>query len=220
MKTKKENNTLKTLFWKMTVGTSYLVKVVFDFIFSLLLLILLIPFLVLTAIIIIIDSRGGIFFKQQRIGKKGSPFILYKFRSMAVNAENIKNEISAQNESKGGVRFKIKADPRVTGFGRFIRKFSIDELPQLFNVLKGDMSLVGPRPPLPEEVEKYSEDDKKRLEIKPGITCLWQISGRSDIPFKKQVELDKQYIDSKSIMLDIIILLKTIPAVLTGRGAY
>lgn len=219
MSTKSENP-VKIFFWKITVGFSYLIKILFDFVFSLLLLFLLLPFFVFIAIIIIIDSPGGIFFKQIRVGKNGRGFTLYKFRSMVADADSQKDGMSAGNESADGVTFKIKQDPRVTRIGRFMRKSSIDELPQLFNVIKGDMSLVGPRPPLPEEVAKYSEDDKKRLQIKPGITCLWQVSGRSDIPFKQQVELDKEYIKSKSIMLDIKILLKTIPAVLTGKGAY
>ena len=124
------------------------------------------------------------------------------------------------NESKDGVIFKMKEDPRVTGVGRFIRKFSIDELPQLFNVLIGDMSLVGPRPPLPKEVALYTLEERKRLHVTPGITCIWQVSGRSDIPFKQQVELDKEYIKSRSFWKDIGILLKTIPAVFTGKGAY
>lgn len=214
------NDWLKTFFWKLTVGFTYTVKNLFDFFFSLLLLILLLPLFLVIAIIIRIDSRGGIFFTQIRIGRNGKKFTLYKFRSMIADAESMKKTISAGNESADGVTFKMRQDPRITRFGSFIRKFSIDELPQLFNVVKGDMSLVGPRPSIPEEVAEYSEDDKKRLQIKPGITCLWQVSGRSDLPFKQQVELDKEYIKSKSIILDIKILLKTIPAVLTGKGAY
>jgi lipopolysaccharide/colanic/teichoic acid biosynthesis glycosyltransferase len=168
----------------------------------------------------LLDSRGPIFFTQTRVGRKGGLFTLYKFRSMTVNADALKSGMIADNSFQDSVTFKMKNDPRITRVGRFIRRFSIDELPQLFNVVKGEMSLVGPRPPVPEEVEKYSPDDRKRLLVKPGITCLWQISGRSELPFKQQVELDKQYINSQSILLDIKILLKTIPAVLTGRGAY
>jgi len=139
---------------------------------------------------------------------------------MVVNADNIKKELAAYNESASGVIFKMKKDPRITKVGRIIRKFSIDELPQLINVLKGDMSLVGPRPPLPMEVGEYTLEERKRLHVIPGITCLWQVSGRSDIPFTDQVRLDMMYIQSASFMNDIILLLKTIPAVLTGRGAY
>jgi len=139
---------------------------------------------------------------------------------MRINAEKSRSELEDRNESKDGVIFKIRKDPRVTFIGRIIRKFSIDELPQLFNVLTNDMSLVGPRPPLPSEVADYTLDQRQRLHIKPGITCIWQISGRSDISFKEQVELDKQYIGSRSLRKDLVILLKTIPAVITGRGAY
>ncbi|MFA6291539.1 MAG: exopolysaccharide biosynthesis polyprenyl glycosylphosphotransferase [Victivallales bacterium] len=192
----------------------------FDFIFSIFLLLLLLPVFILTALAILLDSRGPIFFTQTRVGRKGGLFTLYKFRSMTVNADALKSGMIADNSFQDSVTFKMKNDPRITRVGRFIRRFSIDELPQLFNVVKGEMSLVGPRPPVPEEVEKYSPDDRKRLLVKPGITCLWQISGRSELPFKQQVELDKQYINSQSILLDIKILLKTIPAVLTGRGAY
>ena len=132
----------------------------------------------------------------------------------------MKAELAESNESSAGVIFKIKKDPRITLVGRVIRKLSIDELPQLLNVLKGDMSLVGPRPPLPGEVEKYTLEERKRLHVIPGITCLWQVSGRSDIPFNEQVMLDMQYIHSASFIKDIFLLFKTIPAVLTGKGAY
>lgn len=137
-----------------------------------------------------------------------------------MNADKIKKDLAAYNESVAGVIFKMKQDPRITKVGKIIRKFSIDELPQLINVLKGDMSLVGPRPPLPAEVAEYTLEERKRLHIIPGITCLWQVSGRSDIPFTDQVRLDMQYIQSAGFVNDIILLLKTIPAVLTGRGAY
>jgi lipopolysaccharide/colanic/teichoic acid biosynthesis glycosyltransferase len=139
---------------------------------------------------------------------------------MIMNADKIKAQLAEQNESAAGVIFKMKKDPRVTKTGRIIRKFSIDELPQLINVLKGDMSLVGPRPPLPKEVAEYTLEQRKRLHVIPGITCLWQVSGRSDIPFTDQVRLDLQYIQSAGIVNDIRLLLKTIPAVLSGRGAY
>jgi lipopolysaccharide/colanic/teichoic acid biosynthesis glycosyltransferase len=136
------------------------------------------------------------------------------------DADQRLKELMAQNEMAGGVLFKMKNDPRITPVGRFIRKMSIDELPQLWNVLKGDMSLVGPRPALPSEVDQYSLHDRQRLEVIPGITCIWQVSGRSDIPFPEQVQLDVQYIDSQSIGLDIKLLFQTIPAVLFSRGAY
>lgn len=144
---------------------------------------------------------------------------MYKFRSMLVGADKMKDNLLENNES-GGVIFKMKRDPRITRVGRIIRKLSIDELPQLYNVLKGDMSLVGPRPPVPREVAEYQLSDRRRLEIIPGLTCLWQVSGRSDINFEGQVTLDVQYLESQSLKGDIMLLLKTIPAVLSGRGAY
>ncbi len=209
----------KLFFWRATVISSYFVKRTFDLVLSIVLLVLFLPIFVLTAAVIMIDSRGPVFFRQTRVGRAGRRFTLYKFRSMVANADSMKKDVSG-GESRDSVTFKMKNDPRITGVGRFIRRFSIDELPQLINVIKGEMSLVGPRPPVPEEVEKYSEDDRKRLLVKPGMTCLWQISGRSDVSFREQVELDKQYIASQSILLDVKILLKTIPAVLAGRGAY
>ena len=135
-------------------------------------------------------------------------------------AEARKTALSAENEMHGGVTFKMKADPRITRVGKYIRRGSIDELPQLWNVLRGEMSLVGPRPPLPSEVAEYSIEDRRRLDVVPGITCIWQVSGRSEIPFERQVELDVAYIESQSIRLDLLLLLKTVPAVLLGRGAY
>lgn len=145
---------------------------------------------------------------------------MWKFRSMYTDADERKKELMARNEMDGGVLFKMKDDPRITKVGRIIRKTSIDELPQLWNVLKGEMSLVGPRPPVPLEVDQYSLADRRRLEVIPGITCIWQVSGRSDIPFDQQVELDVQYIESQSFWNDIRILVKTVPALLLGTGAY
>jgi lipopolysaccharide/colanic/teichoic acid biosynthesis glycosyltransferase len=148
----------------------------------------------------------------------------YHFRctnsARCIDAEARKAALAKNNEMDGGVIFKMKHDPRITRVGRYIRRASIDELPQLWNVLKGDMSLVGPRPPVPSEVSQYTLSDRRRLEAKPGITCVWQVSGRSDIPFEQQVELDFAYIESQSLWMDIKLLLKTIPAVLLGRGAY
>ena len=178
------------------------------------------PFFIMLGIAIRIESRGPVIFTQKRVGKDGRHFKFYKFRSMVSDAEKLKDKLVQENESKDGVIFKMKKDPRITKIGAFIRKFSIDELPQLLNVLIGDMSLVGPRPPVPREVAEYTLEDRKRLHAKPGITCTWQISGRSDIPFKIQAELDKEYIRSKSFWKDIRILLLTIPAVITGKGAY
>jgi len=174
----------------------------------------------ITAIAIKLEDPGPVFFTQTRVGRFGSTFPFYKFRSMYVDAEARKAELMAQNESGDGVIFKMKNDPRITRVGKFIRRFSIDELPQLLNVLKGDLALVGPRPPVPSEVADYTLEQRKRLHVKPGITCIWQVSGRSDIPFREQVQLDLQYIRSQSLWTDILLLLKTIPAVLFGRGAY
>jgi len=211
---------LKVTAWETTIMFSYLQKRILDTAVSALALIMLLPLLTLTAIAIWVENPGPIFYTQIRVGLNGRHFKFYKFRSMVVNADNIKKELAAYNESASGVIFKMKKDPRITKVGRIIRKFSIDELPQLINVLKGDMSLVGPRPPLPIEVGEYTLEERKRLHVIPGITCLWQVSGRSDIPFTDQVRLDMMYIQSASFMNDIILLLKTIPAVLTGRGAY
>jgi len=211
---------MKLGLWRLTVKLAYFIKRTFDFIGACILLILISPVFLFTAFMIKITSAGPIIFTQARVGKDGRHFRFYKFRSMRIDAEKIREELEKKNESKDGVIFKMKKDPRITFVGRIIRKFSIDELPQLFNVLTNDMSLVGPRPPLPSEVAEYTLEQRKRLHIKPGITCIWQISGRSDISFKEQVELDKQYIGSHSFWKDFIILLKTIPAVITGRGAY
>ncbi len=210
----------KTMLWAFTVQSSYFIKRLMDIAISGILLIIFLPFFALLALAIRMESKGSVIFTQARVGLDGRHFRFYKFRSMVVDAEKIKEKLAASNESKDGVIFKMKKDPRITRIGAFIRKFSIDELPQLFNVFKGDMSLVGPRPPIPKEVAEYNLEDRKRLHVKPGITCIWQISGRSDIPFKQQAELDKQYIRSKSVWQDIKILVLTIPAVIGGKGAY
>lgn len=210
----------KLFFWQLTINITKGVKRLFDIFASFSALLILSPFFLLLAIAIRIESPGSVIFRQIRVGKDGRHFYFYKFRSMYSQAEQMKRQLMAQNESTDGVIFKMKKDPRITRIGRFIRKFSIDELPQLFNVLNGDMSLVGPRPPLPDEVAHYTIEERKRLHVLPGITCLWQVSGRSDIPFKEQVQLDKKYIANTTLWGDFLILLKTIPAVLTGRGAY
>lgn len=193
-------------------------KRVMDFVLSGILLILLSPLLLAVAIMIKVTSPGPVFFVQPRVGMNKRSFKLYKFRSMYIDAEKRKQELAHLNEMDGPV-FKIKNDPRITPLGHFIRKTSIDELPQLVNVLTGHMSLVGPRPPLLSEVDKYEWLYRKRLSIKPGITCLWQISGRNEITFKQWMELDQQYIDNWSLWMDIKILAKTVPAVLLRKGA-
>lgn len=211
---------LRMLIWNMTLGGSKCFKRFMDIILSLIALILGSPIFLFTALLIKVTSPGPIIFSQVRVGKYGRHFKFYKFRSMYIDAEARKEELLKHNESKDGVIFKMKHDPRITPVGRFIRKFSIDELPQLFNVLLGDMSLVGPRPPLPKEVRCYTIEERKRLNITPGITCIWQVSGRSELSFGQQMTLDKQYIASRSTWNDFVILLKTIPAILTGRGAW
>lgn len=181
---------------------------------------LLSPLLLLTALLIRLESRGPALFRQTRIGENGVPFSFMKFRSMRIDGPT-QAQLSRQADDRNdGVTFKLKRDPRITPIGRFIRKYSIDELPQLWNVLRGDMSLVGPRPALPVEVEKYSQSDYRRLCGKPGITCFWQIQGRADLSFDRQVILDVDYLQRRSIWLDILILLKTPLAVITARGAY
>lgn len=205
--------------WTVVLEGSRALKRLIDIAGSAVGLVVLSPVFGTTALLIKLEDGGPIFFSQQRVGKWGRRFQMYKFRSMIVNADKVKSELVDQNEA-GGVIFKMKKDPRITRVGRVIRKLSIDELPQLYNVLKGDMSLVGPRPSLPKEVEEYTLSDRRRLEVIPGLTCLWQVSGRSDINFEGQVRLDVQYLESQTFWGDIALLLKTIPAVLLGRGAY
>jgi exopolysaccharide biosynthesis polyprenyl glycosylphosphotransferase len=194
------------------------IKRLFDIISSAAALVVLSPMLLTVALIIKLTSRGPIFFKQKRVGLHGKPFNMLKFRSMVVNAEELKAKLEAMNEQTGPV-FKIKNDPRITPIGRFIRKYSIDELPQLLNVLRGEMSVVGPRPPLPSEVEKYAAWQRRRLSVRPGLTCIWQVSGRNQISFEEWMYLDMQYIDNWTLMTDLSLILKTVPVVITGNGA-
>lgn len=194
-------------------------KRVIDVCVSIVALSILFPFLVLLALCIKIDSKGPVFFKQKRVGLNGRTFTLLKFRSMVTNAEEMRSELESKNEMQGPV-FKIRNDPRITRVGAFIRKYSIDEIPQFINVLMGDMSLVGPRPPLPEEVRHYKRKQRKRLSMRPGLTCVWQVSGRNEIPnFEEWAKLDLEYINNWSLKRDIILILKTIPAVIFGTGA-
>ncbi len=167
-----------------------------------------------------LDSPGPVFFSQVRIGKGGKPFHVWKFRSMYIDAEERKKALEANADMSGGIRFKMKKDPRVTRVGRLLRISSMDELPQLWNILKGEMSLVGPRPPIPQEVAEYSLRARRRLNGVPGLTCIWQVSGRSNIPFEQQVEMDIDYLSQPSLWLDILLVLRTVPAVLFARGAY
>ena len=206
--------------WRLTVRFSYVMKRAIDVFGSLVGMVLLSPVFLGIALAVKLTSPGPVIFAQVRVGRYGRHFRFYKFRSMYVDAEERKKELLAKNESKDGVIFKMKDDPRITKVGKFLRHTSLDELPQLWNVFIGDMSLVGPRPPVPKEVQEYTLDDRKRLDVIPGITCLWQIRGRSEIPFHEQVRLDKEYIMAPSIWTDIKILLKTIPAIIGGKGAY
>ena len=211
---------IKLLVWEATLGGLYVIKRLMDILVAGLAMILFAPLFLLVALAICIEDGWPVFYTQRRVGLNGREFPFYKFRSMYRDAEARKEALMAQNESKDGVIFKMKNDPRVTRVGRFIRRFSIDEAPQVLNVLVGDLAVVGPRPPVPREVALYTLEDRKRLHVKPGLTCLWQIQGRSDIPFKQQVRLDLRYIQSQSIWKDVMIILKTVPAVLLGKGAY
>jgi len=229
-------SSFKILVWNITVKGAFALKRTIDIVGSLVLLAILSVPMIIICILIKLDSEGPVIYQSKRIGQFGKPFNFLKFRSMYINSAEIQaqmeKERKAQEEeaARKGLAVKTMAlsdatkpkgdDKRITRIGRFIRKSSIDELPQLVNVLLGDMSLVGPRPPVPDEVATYTLEQRKRLNIKPGITCTWQISGRSDIPFAEQVELDKQYIHSQSLLNDCWILLKTVPAVISGKGAY
>jgi lipopolysaccharide/colanic/teichoic acid biosynthesis glycosyltransferase len=190
-----------------------------DVAISLVLLTALSPLFALIALAVWVEDGGPIFFSQTRVGTFGRHFKMYKVRSMCLDAELRLQELLAQNQHREGVTFKLKNDPRITRVGKWLRKFSFDELPQLYNVVIGDMSLVGPRPPIPREVALYSPADRRRLSTKPGITGLWQISGRSEIDFSGQVKLDVDYIENQSLWRDLEILARTVPAVLSGRGA-
>ncbi|MCI8461496.1 MAG: sugar transferase [Lachnospiraceae bacterium] len=194
-------------------------KRIFDAVLSLISLAVLSPVLLLTALAVYLDDpQGSPLFRQCRVGKNGKLFVMYKFRTMIKGAEEMKRDMAAMNEMDGPV-FKIKNDPRITRLGSFLRKTGLDELPQLINVLKGDMSLVGPRPPLPEETARYTEYQKRRLEVLPGITCTWQIlPDRNDILFKDWIEMDLEYIENQSFLLDLKVILKTPGAMIHKDG--
>ncbi len=212
--------------WRFMVRSRTAIKRAFDLVAASILLILTSPIFLILALFIRRDG-GPIFFKQIRIGLLGTEFRMYKFRSMRIDAEAQLDALLAQNEKGEGITFKMENDPRVTAVGKFIRRCSLDELPQLINVIKGEMSLVGPRPPVPREVALYTQSDRWRLYIKPGITCLWQvgerdgnfleIGNRNEIDFAEQVGLDVRYIENRSIWRDFWILIKTIPALLFGK---
>ncbi|MBL4936344.1 sugar transferase [Clostridium sp. YIM B02515] len=196
----------------------YIFKSIIDILGAILGIIVLSPVLIITAIAIKLESKGPIIFGQERVGFNGKMFKMYKFRSMVQNAEELLNKLKDKNEMSGPM-FKMKEDPRITKVGRFIRKTSIDELPQLFNVLKGDMSLVGPRPNLPREVRKFNEYQKQKLLAKPGLTCYWQVMGRNNIDFEEWIELDIRYIKERSIWLDIKLIFRTVFVLFGDKNA-
>lgn len=210
---------LRRLAWRWFVKGSDIMKRSMDVFGSLAALVVLGPLLIAIAALVRLDG-GPVFFAQTRIGRLGRPFKMFKFRSMRVDAEQHLAALLATNQHANGVTFKIKNDPRITPIGLWLRRFSLDELPQFFNVLLGNMSLVGPRPPVPREVALYSLADRRRLFAKPGLTCTWQVGGRAEIDFPGQVRLDVSYIESQSLMQDLRILVQTPRAVVFGSGAY
>lgn len=195
------------------------IKRIFDFIAAICGVIILSPIMLVIAILIKIEDHGPVFYKQVRVGKNGKKFKIYKFRSMFVNADQMLAKLKEHNDVEGPM-FKMKNDPRITKVGRFIRKHSLDELPQFLNVIKGDMSLVGPRPPLPSEVKEYSEYDKQRLFVIPGCTGLWQATERNEVGFNEMVQLDIQYIQRASFMFDLWIIWKTVEIIIKPNGSY
>jgi lipopolysaccharide/colanic/teichoic acid biosynthesis glycosyltransferase len=211
----------KMAVWRGTILLARMLKRGLDIVGSLGALVAFSPIFAITALLIKLEDHGPVFFCQKRVGAGGHLFGMWKFRSMVINADKLKDQLLETNQhGQSAVTFKMKNDPRITKIGKWIRKLSIDEFPQFYNVLRGDMSLVGPRPPVPREVATYKASHLRRLRVKPGITCLWQIGGRAEIDFEGQVRLDLEYIRSSSAFYDIAILLKTLPAVLFGKGAY
>ena len=204
-----------------TKGFSFyeVIKRTIDIVCSFVGILVLSPLFIVIAIIIKLTSKGPVFFSQKRVGKYGREFDMYKFRSMVVNAEELKEKLAAQNEMSGPM-FKMKDDPRVTKVGKFIRKTSIDELPQLWNILKGDMSLVGPRPSLPKEVAQFEDWMYKRLEVKPGLTCYWQVSGRNNIDFEDWMKLDVKYVEERNLWIDIKLIFKTVGVLFGDKNAH
>jgi len=194
-------------------------KRIFDVMASLGGLALLLPLFPFIVLLIKLETSGPVFFKQERVGFRGQLFGCYKFRSMAVDAEAQKEKLAHMNEATGAA-FKIKDDPRITGVGSFLRRSSLDEFPQLFNILMGDMSVIGPRPQIPSEVADYTPEQAQRLLVRPGLTCLWQVSGRSHLDFSEWMELDREYVQKRSLLFDLKILARTLPAVIERKGAY
>jgi lipopolysaccharide/colanic/teichoic acid biosynthesis glycosyltransferase len=211
---------LTLVMWRLRPLLYDAAKGALDRIVALISILLFCPLLLVVAACIKLTDRGPVLYRQERIGRRGKVFTFPKFRSMVPNAHLLINQLASLNHHGDSITFKMRGDPRVTWIGRIIRRTSIDELPQLWCVLAGDMSLVGPRPALPREVAYYDQWARRRLETKPGLTCLWQVGGRADLPFTKQLLLDIEYIERRSLWLDLKILAWTVPAVVLGRGAY
>ena len=205
--------------WHLHLESPQATKRAFDIVVSAAFLLLASPLLAVIALLVKLEDGGPVFFHQARVGRFGQLFKMYKFRSMCPDAEARLKEVLDRNQHSEGVTFKLKDDPRLTRVGKWLRRLSLDEFPQFYNVLRGDMSVVGPRPPVPREVARYSLADRRRLAIKPGLTRLWQVAGRSEIDFSGQVRLDVEYIETQGLWADVKILLRTVPAVVSGRGA-
>ena len=206
--------------WQVSLGCSVFLKRQIDIFGSLAALVMFFPVLALVSVLIKLEDGGPIFFRQRRVGRDGKLFLMFKIRSMHLDAEARKAALAKHNQHSRSTTFKMRNDPRITRVGRWIRQYSVDEIPQFYNVLKGEMTLVGPRPAVPGEVVEYKACELRRLVVKPGITGLWQIGGRGDIDFEGQVRLDLKYIRSEGFWANLRILFLTIPAVLLGRGAY
>ena len=204
----------------MQEGSYRVAKRTLDVVASAAALVIFSPVLLLIALAIKLTDNGPVLFWQRRVGMFGEIFDFPKFRSMVVDADKIVDKLAAHNHHGDSITFKIKRDPRVTKIGFLLRRFSLDEVPQLWCVLRGQMSLVGPRPALPREVQWYTQEQRRRLGVRPGLTCIWQVSGRADVPFERQVEMDVEYVEKHNFWLDLRLVASTVPAVITGRGAY
>ncbi|WP_020471715.1 sugar transferase [Zavarzinella formosa] len=214
---------LLPVYLRSTAGpsTAYLTaKRIADIVIASVMLVVLAPMFLIVSLCVKFTDGGPVFFRQKRVGRNGRVFDFYKFRSMVMDAEAKKAELMRKNKHANSITFKMCRDPRVTWVGRILRKTSVDELPQLWNVLTGEMTLVGPRPAVVSEVERYNLRERKRLGVTPGLTCIWQVSGRADLDFQQQVELDIRYIRERDFWMDIRLIVLTVPAVLSGKGAY